>query len=161
MYEYTPDPDRRTGMALSLTLATAGFFLLLPYPVADWLHYTLCTLGICLMISAFLLADRFVLTRFTYSLSLESGELELIVTERRRRRRRVVCRILCSSIIRLVEPGKPTERTDRRFNYCPDLRRRKSSHFLIVEDGDLASISFCPDNQLCELILSHIRGEND
>ncbi len=157
MYEYTPRGDRRGGMALALGLATVGLLLILPFPFAPWLVYLMRTLGLCLIVSAFPVADRFVLTSYTYTFSLESGEPELIITERRRRRIRVVCRIYCSAILSLTEPEKPAEKTDRRFNYCPDLRRKRKAHTLTVDDGGPVSVLFCPDERLCELIF----GEKD
>ncbi len=161
MYEYTPRPDRRAGMALSLGLVTVGLLLLIPNSLVLWLALMLRTLGLCLIASAFPLADRFVLTFYTYSLTLESGEPELIITERRRRRIRVVCRIYCSAILTLTEPGGALEKTDRRFNYCPDLRRRQKSHILTLDDDGRVAIAFCPDKRLCELILSYINDKND
>ncbi len=161
MYEYTPKPDRRVAMSVSLGLATLGLVLMIPFSLAPWIVYTLRTLGICLIVSAFIFADRFVLTLYTYTLSLESGEPELIITERRRRRIRVVCRIYCSSILSLTEPEKQGVSTERRFNYCPDLRRRKKAYTLTVDDDGPVSIAFCPDKRLAELILSYIPRQND
>ena len=163
MYEHTPRVDRRAGMALSLSIASVGLLLFLPFGFIDWLEATLRCLGFWLLVLSFPVAERWVMTSFSYAVSrdVDCGELELTVTERRRGRSRVVCRVWLSSVTALYLPDKKPRfgREARRFNYCPDLRRR--CHHLVLEDEGVAVLRFCPDAELERLFLCCIEGKKD
>ena len=163
MYEHTPTPDRRVGMALALAMACLGLILFLPLGLAMWLEASVHCLGFWLVILSFPVAERWALTTFTYVVSrdTESGVLEFTVTERRRRRSRVVCRVWLSSLTAICLPNEKPRfgKKVRRFNYCPDLRRR--CHYLVLEDEGVAVLRFCPDKELERLFLSFIEGKKD
>ena len=164
MYEHTPQPNKKIPYIAVFFFMIAGILLFmpvdLPFDASLWMR----SFGIWAFALAFIFADRYLLTSYTYIIEqTDSGSIDFLVSELHFRRRRTVCRISLDEIkdIRPDEKGKKSKlpKKARVFYYLAELPVRQAYILRIEnEDGELF-IKFSPDARMAELIASHLQNK--
>ena len=142
---------------LVFILLFAGIFLFMPLSIPDSALLWLRTLGIWAFAAAFMIADRFLLTSFSYAIEKDGDTLDLRISELHFKRIRTVCRVsvFCVAGIEHASKDHPhaIPRGAKKFNYCSELFPKKYC-ILKIEDGDeVAFLKISPDDGLISLII--------
>lgn len=164
MYKFTPKNDRRLPCTAVLICIFAGIALFIPLPVSDGILLWLRAVGLWAFACAFVIADRYLLTSYTYIIEETDGGADLIISELHFKKRRTVCRISLFEIssLTLSEKNRPFAfpRRARIFNYRADFLSRR---FFVIQgedkDGDFF-IKFSPDAKMASIIFGFLSHKN-
>ena len=83
-YEYLPKPDRRPAAAVVLALSAVTFCGIMP--TAETLKAPLRAIGAAAALAALMIAARFLLCRYAYTVTAHENGVWLVVTDLRRER---------------------------------------------------------------------------
>ena len=164
MHEYTPRPNRTVPYVAVFFLMIAGIVLFMPngmsYDASLWLR----TAGIWAFAIAFIIADRYLLTSYTYIIDEnENGTFDFVVSELHFRRRRTVCRISLSEIasISRIEKKKKTKlpKKARVLYYFAEVAPQNLYLLHVVNEDGEAYLKFTPDAKTAEIIASAIENK--
>ena len=157
MYEFSPKPRKNLLYFIIFSCAILGIVSFAPFDISEKYSLWLKALGFVLLAAAFILADRYVMTYFSYSIEKnDEGGIDFCVREIRYRRARVVCRVYLHEIkeIKKIKKGKQSDisRGALVFNYRRDFL--PSEHFLIRGEGKDGEffIRFSPDDEMVNII---------
>ncbi len=161
MYTFTPKPDRRLPFTAVLICTALGIALFLPIADNTSLLLWLRTAGLWAFFAAFVIADKFLFTSFSYTVT-EDGDL--VIDELRFRRHRTVCRISLDDIDSMSYVKKGDKSVPRRgprvYNYRAELPTRALT-LLRGEDSDGEFfIKFAPDAKLTDIIGTFLSQKN-
>lgn len=161
MYTFTPRPNRRLPFTAVLICAALGIALFLPISDSSSLLLWLRTGGLWAFFAAFVIADKFLLTSYIYSLEETDGAPDLVIEEIHFRRRRIVCRISLDEIVSMKKGDKTAPRRGLRvYNYRAEFPSR--GFFLLRgEDADGEFfIKFAPDTKMADIIDAFLSQKN-
>lgn len=157
MYEFSPSPNKTPAYALVFICLFAGIFLFMPISLSESAMLWLRTIGIWAFACAFIVADRYLLTSYTYILEEnENGGADFVVSELHFKKRRTVCRISVLDIADISQNSKKDKfvfpKNARKYNYSSELLENKYTVLRVEDEGGSAFIRFLPDERMLFLI---------
>lgn len=161
IYSYTPEWQKKRGMALTLPCFFVGALLLIPTGTPGLFTNILGSLAPVCFLFGLIATDRFLLTSYTYVLERDdlSGEVLFRVTERHGKRLRVVCRIAVHEVydIKDASGGEDTYKMPKgmtKYSYCPPLSKKERIALLISDGDGECAVFISADERLRGLLLS-------
>ena len=164
MYEFSPSPNKTPAYTLVFLCLFAGIFLFMPLSLGESVMLWLRAIGIWAFACAFIVADRYLLTSYTYILEEnENGGADFVVSELHFKKRRTVCRISVLDIAEISQNDKKNKfvfpKNVRKYNYSSELLGNKYTVLRVEDEGSSAFIKFSPDEKMIFLIRKLQNGQ--
>lgn len=161
IYSYTPEWQKKRGIAVAFLCFFAGLILLFPtLGNGNVINIVRSLAPVCVLLGL-LVTDRLVLTVYTYSLGRDdrTGEVLFEVTKRHGRRLTVVCRIAVRELraVRDASGGRKTYKLPSgsvRYFYCPTLMKKERTALLVSDGDDECVVFISSDERLRSLLIS-------
>ncbi len=157
MYEFSPSANKTPAYVLVFICLFAGILLFMPLSLGESVMLWLRAIGIWAFACAFIVADRYLLTSYTYIIEENAnGGADFVVSELHFKKRRTVCRISVSDIAEISQNGKKHKfafpKNARKYNYSSELLGNKYTVLRVEDEGGSAFIRFSPDEKMLFLI---------
>lgn len=157
-YDYTPEPNRKTGLAISFSFFLPSMILLAVRTDVPFYRSVLFAASIFLFTVGACIFFRFVMTRFTYRVESNYGGEDLVIFCVTGKKSRTVLRVSFDSFISVCETKdkrtrkKNEKKKTRKYFYCSDIFGKDRYFLYLYDSGERCRIKFCPDATIRRLI---------
>ena len=161
MYSYTPEANRKTGLALSFSCFIPSMMLLLIKTNVTFYRSVLFCASILLFTVGACVFFRFVMTSFTYRIESNYGSEDLVIFCTTGKRVRTVLRVSFDSLTELCPCGNKKDKKKRgktkNYFYCADIFGKGRYFLYLYDDFELCRIRFCPDETIVRAIETAVK----
>ena len=157
-YSYTPEFNRKTGLALSFAFFIPSMICLIirtdvPFYRSILLACSILTFGVGAVIFF-----RFVMTEFTYCIESTYRGEDLVIICRTGKKTRTFLRVSLDTLVAVCEASDKKSNAARRtremkkYFYCSDIFGKGRYYLYLYDDSCLCRVKFCPDKTILRVI---------
>ena len=154
MYSYTPEANRKTGLALSFSFFIPSMMLLLIKSNVAFYRSALFASSILLFAVGACVFFRFVMTSFTYRIESNYNGEDLVILCTTGKRVRTLLRVSFDSFAELCpcQDKKKKKTKTKNYFYCADIFGKGRYFLYLYDDFEACRVKFCPDETIVRVI---------
>lgn len=152
-YDYTPEVNRKTGLALSFSCFIPSMMLLAIRTDTPFYRSILFSLSILLFAVGACIFFRFVMTSFTYRIESNYAGEDLVIFCTTGKKSRTVLRVSFDSLAELCQSTDKKKKTKtKNYFYCADAFGKGRYFLYLYDNGEMCRVRFCPDETIVRVI---------
>lgn len=164
---YKPEKNTRVPIAICVICMVCGFTLFLLGGMGIGWRLGQQIAALLLFVAAIEITTKYILTEYTYEISIADTVPDLIVTKRGGNRSMAVCNIGADSVVCVERCGKLRDfeqkygRMDIRYNYYSNLGSKETLWIHFIHNGKKVLVTIEANEEFYAALKGCFRGGTD